>query len=62
VIQLWHTYNQHLLEVIKHIPTENLMKKCNVGLTKNVTIAFLVSDYVQHLEHHLKQIFESDHL
>jgi hypothetical protein len=62
VILLWHTYNQHLLELIKHIPTRNLMKECNVGLPKNVTIAFLINDYVQHLEHHLKQILEPDHL
>lgn len=56
VIQLWTIYNQHLLDVIKQIPQENLLRECNVGNEKNATLHFLIDDYVNHLEHHLQQI------
>lgn len=56
IIQYWTVYNQHLLEIMKRIPEENLLKKCNVGTQENVTLQFLMDDYVVHLEHHLKQI------
>jgi hypothetical protein len=58
IIQLWTVYNQHLLEIMKRIPEENLLKKCNVGTQENVTLQFLIDDYVKHLEHHLKQIID----
>jgi hypothetical protein len=56
IIHLWTIYNQHLLEVIKRIPENSLLKECNVGGKKNATLQFLIDDYVQHLEHHLTQI------
>jgi len=56
IIQYWIVYNKHLFEIMKRIPAENLLKKCNVGLQENVTLQFLMDDYVLHLEYHLKQI------
>lgn len=55
IIHFWTTYNQHLLEIIKRIPQEDLLKQCNVGNNKIVTLQYLIDDYVQHVEHHLKQ-------
>ncbi|SOD15108.1 DinB family protein [Pedobacter xixiisoli] len=55
VIAFWKIYHQHLLEVIKRIPSENLSKQVSVGDNLH-SLAFLVVDYVAHLEHHLKQI------
>ncbi len=57
VIELWYNYNQHLVSVIKNIPGENRQRLCDVGKTEPVTLAFLIVDYVDHLEHHVKQIF-----
>ncbi len=54
LIEFWTIYNQHLLEVIKRIPVENLQKKCNTGT--DVTLLWLIEDYVVHMEHHLHQI------
>lgn len=59
VINLWFSYNQHLLFVIKQIPDENLERLCDVGNNQQVTLAFLIVDYVDHLEHHLKYVFSS---
>jgi len=55
IINFWTIYNKQLIELIKHIPKENLQRKCNVGET-NQTLDFLINDYVEHLEHHLRQV------
>jgi hypothetical protein len=44
IIEFWTIYNQ------------NLFKECTPSDDKNYTIGFLISDYVEHLEHHLQQI------
>ena len=57
IIQFWEVYNRHILHVIKIIPGEKLNNLCDIydqeGL---VTLAFLIEDYVMHMEHHLEQI------
>lgn len=56
LVEFWKIYNSQILELIKVMPTENLTKECNTGGLENYTIEFLFNDYVEHLEHHLKQI------
>lgn len=56
LIQLWTSYNQHLVEIIKRIPEENLKRECYISIEKKVNLGFLIDDYVLHLEHHLHQI------
>jgi len=58
LIDFWEIYNKHLLEIIKRIPNENLKKECNTGEDKNVTLQWLIEDYVVHLEYHLKQLVD----
>ena len=58
LISFWKVYNKHLLEIIKRIPAENLMRECKMRDGKLVTLEYLVNDYVTHLQHHLKQIFD----
>lgn len=55
IIDFWTIYNKQILELIKIIPNENLQRECFVG-EKSLTIEFLINDYVEHLEHHLKQV------
>lgn len=55
VIEFWTTYNKHLLELIRRIPSDKLQFECYVG-DKLLTLDFLINDYVEHLEHHLRQI------
>lgn len=57
IISFWVTYNKQLIEIIKRIPTENLKKQIKVG-ENLLTIEFLIADYVEHLEHHLKQVID----
>jgi hypothetical protein len=58
LIRFWTLYNKQLLEIIKRIPAENLMRECKMRDGKQVTLELLVNDYITHLQHHLKQIFD----
>ncbi len=51
IINLWIIYNKQLVQLIDHIPTHHLIRFVN-----NVTLEFIIKDYVKHLEHHLNQI------
>ena len=69
LIQLWSSYNLHLSHLFSVIPTDVLTKsRANhtldqiafelVPLDKSATLEYLIRDYVDHLRHHLKQIFD----
>jgi uncharacterized damage-inducible protein DinB len=61
LLQFWTVYNKHLIEIMQRITPENLQRTCLTGESSPVTIKWLITDYVRHLEHHLKQIgFEID--
>lgn len=55
IFDFWTIYNRQLVELIKRIPDENLLLECIIG-GSNFTLSFLINDYVEHLEHHLKQV------
>ena len=55
IITFWSIYNKQLIEILKRMPPANLKKQIKVG-EKIFTIEFLITDYVEHLEHHLKQV------
>ena len=56
LIEFWALYNRHILEITRRIPIGNLQKTCRSSDGTMHTIAFLIEDYVAHLEHHLQQI------
>ncbi|MDQ4139125.1 MAG: DinB family protein [Bacteroidota bacterium] len=58
LIALWESYNRHLAHVISQVTSENLEKQCLGRDGATVTLAFLIEDYLQHLEHHLHQIID----
>jgi hypothetical protein len=60
IISFWTIYNKQLLELIKRIHAEKLNNQIEIGETnhKLVTLKFVIEDYVEHLEHHLKQVVE----
>jgi len=70
MIQLWSSYNLHLLHVVSVIPEDVLTKARSPHtldqiafnkLDKNTpaTLEYLIRDYLDHLRHHLKQIYNS---
>lgn len=58
LVQLWKSYNLHLLHLVSAIPEGALHNHCFIGENEPVTLEFLVQDYVRHLRHHIKQILE----
>jgi len=56
LVRLWTSYNRHLAHVIAAIPESAARNLCRIGDGEPVTLQFLVTDYVKHLEHHLRQI------
>ena len=56
---LWKSYNLHLVHVTARIPEESMDRSCSIGSGSPVTLRFLLTDYVAHLQHHLRQIFSS---
>ncbi|TAG58202.1 MAG: hypothetical protein EAZ27_01750 [Cytophagales bacterium] len=57
IITFWKIYNKQLIEIINRIPIENLKNQIKVG-DKLLSLEFLIIDYVEHLEYHLKQVIE----
>jgi hypothetical protein len=55
IIDFWKNYNLHLLELIKRIPADKLLRECRTNEANNVTLQWLIDDYVVHMEHHLRQ-------
>ena len=68
LIQLWKALNLHIGELIRNIPEEkrsklteehNFYEICwkKVPKEEKSSLDYLIKDYIGHLEHHLKQIF-----
>lgn len=55
IIQLWHSYNIHLLHVMRHIKNNALGHTGIFPDYGEQTLSYILEDYVVHLEHHLKQ-------
>jgi len=56
VVAFWNLYNRHLAALILRIPAADLQRTCIAG--EPVTLAFLIEDYITHLEHHLHQVID----
>jgi DinB superfamily len=56
LVPLWASYNRYLAHIMEQIPPARLETSCRIGAAEPVTLAFLASDYLLHLHHHLRQI------
>ena len=68
LVELWRAYNLHLHHVMAHANKEKMSAPCTlhtlqeiafntVPTSEPVTLEYLMKDYVDHLQHHLDQIF-----
>ena len=55
IVALWSAYNRHLAHVIANTPAAALANS-GTGPDGEVTLGFLMADYVRHLRHHLGQL------
>lgn len=59
ILNLWLSLNKQIAEVIAKIPEDKLQNSCKIDEEQTVTLEWLIKDYIEHLEHHLKQIFNT---
>ena len=55
IVELWYRYNSLLAHLIERIPEGHMHNWCNVGKTE-MTLSFVITDYVVHLQHHVDHI------
>ena len=60
IIDFWQRYNLFLASLVRRIPDDRLQTPCVVGNSEPVTLAFLIEDYVLHMQHHLDHIFDRE--
>src|SRR5881392_3224291 len=71
LVDLWRAYNLHLQHVMAHASKEKMTTPCTlhtlqeiafntVPQSEAVTLEYLMKDYVDHLKHHLDQIFPNN--
>lgn len=58
LIAFWSLFNTHILGIIGNMPAEKLAKHCSQPDGTLVDLNYLFNDYVCHLDHHIKQLFE----
>lgn len=54
--QLWFSLNQQIIRIMKSVPEEALDFKIILSDESVIDLRFLMTDYVEHLEHHINQI------
>lgn len=55
LVALWFSYNRLLHHVLRRIPPEKLNLRCQIE-SSEMSLGEVARGYVEHLEHHLKQI------
>ena len=59
LVELWKVYNEHIIFIMENTTEKNLNIKCVAedAFENADTLYFLMKDYVDHMDHHLNQIF-----
>jgi DinB superfamily len=56
IVSLWQMYNAHLAEVIRHADPNTTLNTWRTPNGQEMTLEFIMRDYVVHMRHHLEQI------
>ena len=56
LVEHWRGQNELLSRVVERIPEDRLEAECRVGDDPPVSLHFLITDYLRHLDHHVSQI------
>ena len=62
LVEIWKCYNEHILFIMENTPGKNLNIKCIAedAFENAETLFYLMKDYVDHMDHHLNQIFNNN--
>jgi hypothetical protein len=53
LVELWYHYNRQIVVLIRNMRVSSLSKPCTITPYETCTLGFLVSDYLDHMKHHL---------
>ena len=56
LLNFWASYNQHIAHIIENVDPSVLNNTISINGSDPFTLSFIMSDYAQHLTHHLKQV------
>jgi DinB superfamily len=61
LIMLWQLLNKHICTILNNMQPDIYSRLCDTGRDEETlyTVEFLAKDYIVHLVHHLKQIFNT---
>lgn len=55
VLELWRVLNEHIAWTMRHVTREHLGRICILP-DGEMTLGFLMEDYIAHADHHLKAL------
>ncbi len=58
LLNLWHSLNKHLLHLAVHADEHTWGLTYLGANNEELTLGYLFEDYVEHLQHHVKQMIE----
>ena len=56
LVELWHQYNLFLAHLVERIPENALETVCHIGSYPQLTLGFVIDDYVLHMQHHVDHL------
>ncbi len=58
LVQLWYYYNKLIARIIRNMRTSSLLTPCTIMPYDTCTLGFLVTDYLDHMKHHVDILAE----
>lgn len=59
LLQFWEHYNRHIASIMGRVSEADLLNTISIDSGSPLTLSDLMTDYVKHLKHHLRQILPS---
>lgn len=56
IIDIWEAYNCQIAHIIEHVDPSVLAHTISIERSEPFTLQFIMTDYAEHLKHHLRQI------
>ncbi|KEK22355.1 DinB family protein [Bacillus gaemokensis] len=57
ILKLWEAINNQIIKLLDNVKNEQWHLTCKLENQNVVTLEWLVTDYIDHMNHHLNQIF-----
>ncbi|MCB0520626.1 MAG: cupin domain-containing protein [Lewinellaceae bacterium] len=62
IVNLWASLNTQIVGVLKNMPAEKISHPIVLPNGEKEKFLYLVQDYLDHLEHHLRQVFPDENI